>query len=181
MIVLFGPAGAGKTVQGQLLAKNRGWLWLSVGQILRDSHDSEVMRTMSQGKLASTELVDEIINEALMKTRDNDRIVIDGFPRELNQAEWLIDFCKKNNRPLSLIIVLNVPEEEILNRLSTRGRIDDSPDIIKERLTIYEKRMKPILNYFIDQNIDIAYIDGVGAIDEINQRISNKLNEKNIL
>ncbi len=180
MIVLFGPAGAGKTVQGQILAKNNGWVWLSVGQVLRESHDNSVMQTMNDGHLAPTKLVDQVISDALSKLEGNSRIVLDGFPRQLDQAQWLMNYCEKNSRTLSAVLVLDVPENEIIERLSLRGRSDDSRESIAERLHIYESQMNPILEYFDSENVLVAHIDGVGTMQEVSDRINDKLSEVNI-
>lgn len=181
MIVLYGPPGAGKTVQGQLLAKKYNWKWLSIGQILRDTHNTDILKTIGAGKLASNDYVDNLISNALEASIDGDKIVIDGFPREIGQAKWLIDFSKSKKRPLNLVVVLDVPEKEIMRRLMIRGRIDDSPDSIKNRLDIYNGQMCRILDYFKDLGIPIAHIDGVGTVKEISNQINNKLKEEKIL
>ena len=88
MIVFFGPAGAGKSVQGQILAARHGWRWLSSGQLLRDSRDPEIMEQMRKGALVSTEQTNKVITEALDRA-ENIEVILDGFPRKLDQAEWL--------------------------------------------------------------------------------------------
>ena len=100
MIVFFGPAGAGKSVQGQILAARHGWRWLSAGQLLRDSRDLEVMEQMRAGKLVSPELTYQIISESLERAQDIEGIILDGFPRMLEQAKWLQDNKTKHGRDI---------------------------------------------------------------------------------
>lgn len=175
MIVFFGPAGAGKSVQGQILAARQGWRWLSAGQLLRDTHDPEVIKELHTGKLLSTELVNKVVGEAISRAESIDQLILDGFPRLLEQAEWLIASQPNHGRAVSIAIVLEVPESELLKRLEVRGRADDTPDAIKERLTIYRKEVYPILNYFSEQNITIAHIDGNGTVGQVHDRIIEEL------
>ena len=78
MIVFFGPAGAGKSVQGQMLAARNGWRWLSAGQLLRDTRDPELFAQMRTGGLVDPEKVNKLIGEALGRAKDIDRVVLDG-------------------------------------------------------------------------------------------------------
>ena len=91
MIVFFGPAGAGKSVQGQMLAARHGWRWLSAGQLLRDTHDIELIKEMQTGALVSPERVNALMGEALKRAVNIDRVILDGFPRQLEQAKWLVE------------------------------------------------------------------------------------------
>lgn len=140
MIVFFGPAGAGKSVQGQMLAARHGWRWLSAGQLLRDTHDMELIKEMQTGGLVNPERVNELMGEALKRATNIDRVIIDGFPRQLSQAKWLIDSQSTHQRSVGLVIVLEVPRSELLKRLEVRGRADDTPEAIDERLKIYRDR-----------------------------------------
>lgn len=172
MIVFFGPAGAGKSVQGQLLAERKGWHWLSAGQLLRDKQSDDLSQVMKGGDLVDSEKVNQVVGEALSEIKDK-KIVIDGFPRQLPQAEWLID----NNFPIDLVVVLEVSKEEIMKRLAARGRVDDVPEVIEKRLNEYREKMHPILDYFIDKNIKISYVDGMGSIDQVHEKIVEELTE----
>lgn len=172
MIVFFGPAGAGKSVQGQMLAARHGWRWLSAGQLLRDTHDIELIKLMQTGALVSPEKVNELMGEAISRAASIDRVIIDGFPRSLEQAHWLVD---SNERPIDLVIVLEVPQSELQKRLEVRGRVDDTPEAIEERLRIYRTEMYPILGYFTERGINIVHIDGTGTVGQIHDRIMAEL------
>jgi len=181
MIVFFGPAGAGKSVQGQILAARKGWRWLSAGQILRDTRDPEIVETMHQGKLVPHELITRIMGDAIGKAGDIDELILDGFPREMPQAEWLVDSEDSLGRKIGVVIVLEVPREELLKRLTIRGRVDDTPEAIDQRLAIYRQEMYPILGLFSDRHIPVVHIDGVGKVGEIHDRVYAELKSRGLV
>ena len=175
MIVFFGPAGAGKSVQGQMLAARNGWRWLSAGQLLRDTHDIEVIKQMQSGKLVDSKTVSTLMGDAIKRSEDISRVILDGFPREMGQAKWLIENKEYHGRDIKLVIVMEVPKSELLKRLEVRGRADDSPEAIDERLKIYRTEIYPILSYLTEQNVNIVHIDGVGRVGQIHDRIMEEL------
>lgn len=175
MIVFFGPAGAGKSVQGQILAARNGWRWLSAGQLLRDTHDPELFRQMQSGGLVTPERVNELMGEALARAGNISRVILDGFPRQLVQAKWLVESKSHHGRDIDLVVVLEVPKSELLKRLEVRGRIDDTPEVIDERLKIYRTEVYPILNYFTEQGVAITHIDGTGTVGQVHDRIMDEL------
>ncbi len=181
MIVFFGPAGAGKSVQGQILAARQGWRWLSAGQILRDTHDAEIVQTMHEGKLVPHEMITRIMGEAINKAGDIDQIILDGFPRELEQAQWLINSKTDHGRDIGLVVVLEVPREELLKRLAIRGRADDTPEAIDQRLHIYRQEMYPILGLFSEDHIPVVHVDGVGTVGEIHDRVYAELESRGLI
>lgn len=175
MIVFFGPAGAGKSVQGQMLAARHGWRWLSAGQMLRDTHDLELLKEMQTGKLVSAEKVNSLMGEALKRAKNIDRVILDGFPRQLSQAKWLVESQPEHERSIQLVVVLEVPRSELLRRIEVRGRIDDTPEAVDERLKIYRTEMYPILTYLTEQGVNIAHIDGTGSVGQVHDRIMEEL------
>jgi adenylate kinase len=112
MILLFGPTGAGKSMQGQMLAVRQGWKWLSTGQMLRDSNDAEVIEVLKSGELVSDELTYEMFDAAIKdaKAKKYDKVIVDGFPRTKAQAEWLAEYMEKNGETIEQVVVLEVPE-----------------------------------------------------------------------
>lgn len=175
MILFFGPAGAGKSMQGQLLGSRHNWRWLSAGQLLRDSHDSEALHQMQSGHLVDATTTNTIVGEALKRAKDLSHVILDGFPRQLSQAHWLIDAQPEHERSIALVIVLEVPKGELLKRLELRGRIDDTPEAIGERLQTYRKEMYPILSYLTEQGVPIVHIDGVGTVGQVHDRIEAEI------
>ncbi len=175
MIIFFGPAGAGKSVQGQILAARNGWRWLSAGQLLRDTRDLDVLKQMQTGQLVDTKTVSRLMGDAIKRSKNIDRVILDGYPREFSQAQWLIENKSHHGRDIKLVIVLEVPKSELLKRLEVRGRADDTKDAIDERLRIYRTEIYPILTYLTEQNINIVHIDGVGRVGQVHDRIMEEL------
>lgn len=181
MIVFFGPAGAGKSVQGQLLAARNGWRWLSSGQLMRDTHDMDLIKEMQSGKLVSPEKVSELMGDALKRSKKVDRVILDGFPRELSQAKWLVEAQPEHERSIALVIVLEVPRSELLKRIEVRGRLDDTPEAVDERLKIYRTEIYPILTYLTEKGVNIVHIDGTGSVGQIHDRIMDELAACNLV
>lgn len=175
MIIFFGPAGAGKSVQGQMLAARHGWRWLSSGQLLRDTHDAELLKQMASGQLTDSETVNKVIAEALQRAKGIDHVILDGYPRELSQAKWLIESQPQHERAIQLVVVLEVPRDELFRRLQLRGRLDDTPEVIEQRLQIYRQEMYPVLSYLTDQGVRTAHIDGNGTVGQVHDRIEAEL------
>jgi adenylate kinase len=180
MIVFFGPAGAGKSVQGQILAARMGWRWLSAGQLLRDTKDVDLLHVMHEGGLVSHESITKVMGEAISHAVNINQLILDGFPRQLEQAHWLIDSQPEHGRAVALVVVLEVPREELLKRLNIRGRADDTPEAIDQRLTIYRKEMYPILNYFTEQNVAVVHVDGNGTVGAVHDRIVAELTSREL-
>ena len=180
MIVFFGPAGAGKSVQGQILAARMGWRWLSTGQLLRDTKDIELLHIMHEGKMVSHEAVTKIMGEAISQSTNIDQLILDGFPRLLEQAHWLVESKSHHGRDVALVIVLEVPREELLKRLAIRGRADDTPEAIDERLNIYRREMYPVLNYLTEQQVSVVHIDGTGTVGQVHDRVVAELTSREL-
>jgi len=180
MIIFFGPAGAGKSVQGQILAARQGWRWLSAGQLLRDTHDPEITKELHTGKLLPSDTVNRIVGDALVHAKDIDQVILDGFPRRTEQAEWLVANQPEHGRSIGMAVVLEVPKSELLKRLAVRGRADDTPEAIEERLAVYRQEVYPILNYFSEQNIPIVHIDGTGTVGQVHDKIIQELQAHNL-
>lgn len=175
MIVFFGPAGAGKSVQGQLLAARNGWRWLSAGQLLRDTHDIDLIAEMQTGRLVDPAKVNELMGDALKRAKNINRVILDGFPRQLSQAKWLIESQPEHERSIALVIVMEVPRAELLKRLEVRGRVDDTPEAVDERLRIYRTEIYPILTYLTEQGVRIAHVEGTGTVGQVHDRIMDEL------
>lgn len=170
MIILFGPAGSGKSLQGQILAEKYGWLWLSVGQLLRDQNDAAIDEKLKGGELFDDEFVTKIMHDAMVEAEINGlNVILDGYPRDAWQAQWIID--NGDIAKISGAIVLDVPAEELWKRIEGRGRSDDTEEVVKRRWEIFEQNIYSILPLLKAQNVNITTVDGVGEIDEITSRI----------
>ncbi len=175
MIVFFGPAGAGKSVQGQILAAREGMRWFSAGQLLRETRDSEILAYMQKGELVPYQRVNDIMGEAIKRAKNIDQIILDGWPRQLEQAQWLLASQPDHGRSVDVVIVLEVPREELLKRLEVRGRADDTPEAIDERLAIYRQEMYPVLGYFTEHRVPVVHLNGEGTVGQVHDRIMAEL------
>ena len=179
MILLFGPTGAGKSMQGQMLAVRQGWKWLSTGEMLRQSSDEAVIATLKSGDLVSDELTYQVFEEAIQDAQHKNypNIIVDGFPRTKEQAAWLDDYMARINEKIDVVIVLEVPEGEIMARLEKRHRMEDTPDTIARRMAIYRQKMYPVLGIFAEAGVKINHLDGTGTAGEVHDRIYASVSE----
>ncbi len=175
MIIFFGPAGSGKSLQGQILAARQGWQWLSSGQILRESNDEELHRIMQTGKLVPNEKMQEVIGKALDEIDDKNRLILDGFPRQIDQAKWMVEKNYIHGNTKDTIVIVDVPESELVKRFAGRGRADDTPESIQQRLRIYNEESSRIFDYFSTQNIKEIRIDGTGKVGQIHDGLIEEL------
>lgn len=177
MILLFGPTGAGKSMQGQMLAVRQGWKWLSTGEMLRQSTDPEVIATLKSGELVSDELTYQVFENAIQEAREKkyQNIIIDGFPRTKEQAAWLDEYMETMGQTIDVVIVLEVPEAEIMTRLEKRHRMEDTPETIARRMSIYRQKMYPVLGIFAEAGVKILHLDGTGTAGEVHDRIYDEV------
>lgn len=177
MILLFGPTGAGKSMQGQMLAVRQGWKWLSTGEMLRQSADPEIIKILKSGELVSDELIYQVFEQAVQEARDKQypNIIIDGFPRTKEQAAWLDAYMARMGEKIDTVISLEVPEAEIMRRLEKRARMEDTPETIARRMTIYRQKMYPVLGIFAEAGVRIVHLDGVGSAGEVHDRIYDEV------
>lgn len=173
MILLFGPTGAGKSMQGQMLAVRMGWKWLSTGQMLRDSADPEMHELLKTGELIDDETIYKVFDEAVRHAKEKNypKIIVDGFPRTKEQAEWLAKYIDEVGEEIEQVVVLEVPESEIMRRLELRGRMEDTPETIARRMTIYRQKMYPVLGSFAEDGVKIIHMDGTGTAGEVHDRL----------
>lgn len=156
-----------------MLAVRQGWKWLSTGEMLRESKDPEVIKVLKSGELVSDELTYEVFDAAIRdaKAKNYEKTIVDGFPRTKEQAEWLAEYMEKNGETIDLVVVLEVPESEIMKRLEKRGRMEDTPETIARRMNIYRQKMYPVLGSFAEEGIKIIHLDGTGTAGEVHDRI----------
>ncbi len=171
MILFFGPPGSGKSVQGQLLVERNGWQWLSTGDLFRKSQDPEVLTRMATGELIDDELTSRVLAGAIEEVKDADQLILDGYPRNLEQVKWLTEYLPVHGHRIDCAVLFEVPREELISRLSGRGRTEDSPEVIGRRLHIYQEKTSPVVNYFEDHGVPVIKIDGMGTISEVHERI----------
>lgn len=184
-IVLFGPPGAGKGTQSERLIEKFKLIHLSTGDIFRanlknETSLGELARTyMDKGQLVPDEVTIEMLKAEVLKHSSAIGFIFDGFPRTNAQAIALDELLTSLDTEISIMLALEVEEEELKKRLLARaeqsGRADDAdPAIIENRIAIYNKDTAPVKTYYQGQN-KFTSIQGIGNIDEITQRIFNAL------
>ncbi|MDX1639419.1 MAG: adenylate kinase [Balneolaceae bacterium] len=181
-LIIFGPPGAGKGTQAQKISEEYEIPHLSTGEIFRSAIKNEtelgkkVKSILDAGELVPDETVVDLVEEELQKEKYQDGYILDGFPRTVPQAEAFEEILQSNNQSLDAFLVLEVPEDELVKRILSRGegRSDDTEEGVKNRLEVYQNETAPVLNYYRKHG-KVQKIDGVGSIDEIFGRIKNRL------
>lgn len=171
MILFFGPPGSGKSVQGQLLVERNGWQWLSTGDLFRHSKDPEVLKRLATGELIDDELTNKVLQEAVERSDATKPIVIDGYPRNLEQVGWLTDYLPTLGRRIESVILFDVPRDELMKRLAGRGRAEDSPEVINHRLDIYQQKSHPVVDHYRKEGVPVISVNGLGPIPDVHERI----------
>lgn len=175
-IALFGPPGAGKGTQSKKLLEKYNLTYISTGDMLRteiaEGSDlgMKAKSIIASGGLVDDELIVQLIEKKIKTNPQSKGILFDGFPRTVVQAYILEGLLLKLNTSLSAMISLEVPEQELIDRLllraKTSGRTDDSLDVIKVRLTEYENKTKPVSKFYNEKNRYYP-LNGVGELDAI--------------
>lgn len=172
--ILLGPPGAGKGTQAKLLADRLGMEHVSTGDLLRSARSSgtligkQAADFMDQGLLVPDELVAGLVAEKL--NEGNKHFLLDGFPRNLFQAEQLSEIATHAGQRIVAVLLIEVPVVELVKRLAGRGRADDSEETVRRRLEVYDNETQPLIKYFADLNI-LTRIEGTGAVEAIHGRI----------
>ncbi len=175
MIILFGPAGSGKSTQGRTIADKYGWRWLSVGQVLRDTGKfDEILRA---GELVDDATVVRLMGEQIDRANaEGMEVVLDGYPRDEKQTEiMLADENSQFFDSVDVAVVLDVPKEELWKRIESRGREDDTKAVVEKRFAIFEENIGAILPLLEERNVPIIRVNGVGGYDEVTERIEKEI------
>ncbi len=177
-LLFLGAPGAGKGTQAELISKTNSYLHLSTGELLRKEIDMntdlgiQVKDTINSGELVSDDLVLEIVRKNL--EIDNIGWILDGYPRNLSQANSLNKVLMKINQPLEVVFYLDIPEEVLIKRLLLRGRKDDNEETIRTRLNVYKRTTEPLVKYFKDLSL-LEYIDADRDLTTISDDIKRKM------
>lgn len=175
-IVIFGPPGAGKGTQSLKIAENYGLEHISTGNIFREeiAKQSEigvkVQKYLDAGMLVPDYKVVKILISKMRTFNNPKGFLFDGFPRTIKQATLLDRVLDRNNIPISFVLSIEVPQDELINRLLKRGemsgRSDDTIEVITNRLKVYDDQTAPLIKYYQDQN-KLLPVKGIGEIDVI--------------
>lgn len=159
MIILVGVAGAGKSMQGRLLSDERGFAWISTGEILRVLVTGKRRQEMLEGKLLSDAEMIRMMDKVLDLINLSEEFILDGFPRTTKQADWLVDQVHMERFKITGIINLVTTEDVVMKRLQKRGRPDDTEDAIRHRFEEYEAVTKPLIKHLQENGIPVWDID----------------------
>ena len=209
-IILFGPPGAGKGTQAQFIVKKHNYFQLSTGNLLREEVKSKTLlgekieKLISNGKFASDEIVNTLLRQSITNLKFRDRIIFDGYPRNIDQAKNLTLILNEFEQTIGHIIFLNVPKDIIEKRIMGRmtcekchmtmneffnkeqielhpcgkefliKRKDDNLDVIVARYDTYMTKTKPVLDFY-SKNANYTEIDGAARIDQITNKINSVL------
>jgi adenylate kinase len=180
-IVLFGPPGAGKGTQSERLIEKYNLVHLSTGDVFRANIKGETelgklaKSYMDAGQLVPDAVTIDMLRSEVAKHTDPKGFIFDGFPRTNAQAQALDEFLSSLNTQISLMLALEVEEQELKTRLLKRaevsGRADDAdPAVIEKRISVYNQETAPVKAFYQAQEKFVA-IDGIGSIDDITQRL----------
>ncbi len=180
-IVIFGPPGAGKGTQSKFIVNKFNLFQLSTGDLLRNEIKnksklgSKISSIMNSGELVSDNIVNNLIEKFISNDTYKNKIIFDGYPRTIIQAENLDVLLKKYNQKIDVVLKLSVSLEtvkkRILERQTQEKRADDSEDIAIKRYKTYEKSSEPVIDYYKQSNL-LKVVNGEAGIPEINREIS---------
>lgn len=211
-LVLMGPPGSGKGTQARFLADTVGWVHLATGDLFRE----HLRKATALGKLAGSymekgeyvpdDVTVPVVRERVAEIPLTERIVFDGFPRTVVQAEALDRLLADHRRRVSRALLLDVPREQLVDRLSRRltcsqcqtvysterpprvtstcdrcggpvrqtARADDSPDVVRKRLEVYDEQTRPVIAYYERAGV-LRRVDGLGSVEDIRRRVQGTL------
>ncbi|AOS93619.1 MULTISPECIES: adenylate kinase [Mycobacterium] len=169
-VVLLGPPGAGKGTQAQKLSEKLGIPQISTGELFRSNIENgtklglEAKRYLDAGDLVPSELTNQLVDDRLSEPDAANGFILDGFPRSLQQAKALHEMLERRGTDIDAVLEFRVSQDELLARLKSRGRADDTDDVILNRMKVYRDETAPLLDYYSDE---LKTVDAIGTMDEV--------------
>jgi len=212
-LIIFGAPGSGKGTQSKKLEEKLGFKVVSTGDLLRAevASESEIGKMcagiMAQGRFPDSSIIYKLVEKFLSDHSDAHGVLYDGFPRTIEQAQFLLKILKERDETIDKVINVNVDNDVLIKRISGRfscadcgeiynkyyknplsegvcdicgssnfkTRSDDTEDTVKTRLMVYEESTAPILDFFVNQHLDIIIVDGMQSVDSVFHQIESVL------
>jgi adenylate kinase len=186
-LLLIGPPGAGKGTQASKLSEVYGIPAISTGDIFRENVKNETplgveaKSYMDRGAYVPDELTNKLVRDRLQNPDCGNGFLLDGYPRTADQVDELDAILKETDSALDAVIQLTADTDEVVRRLAKRaieqGRSDDTEDVIRNRMAVYEEQTAPLISVYASRGL-LIMVDGLGEIDEVTSRITEALNAK---
>jgi adenylate kinase len=179
-VVLLGPPGAGKGTQAEKLAEKLQIPHISTGELFRTNIQEgtklglEAKRYLDAGDLVPSELTNQLVDDRLNHSDAANGFILDGYPRSVEQAKALHDMLGRRGTDIDAVVEFRVSEDELLTRLKGRGRADDTEEVIRNRMKVYNAETAPLLEYYSDE---LKTVDAVGELDEVFARALQALGQ----
>ena len=180
-LLIIGPQGAGKGTQAGLLAQAYGIPHVSTGDLFRVNITGgtelgrKVQEYLNSGALVPDEVTQDMVVDRIEQQDAQAGFLLDGFPRNPAQATWLEQLLKDRGSPIDVVLLLQAPDEVLIGRMMARGRDDDTEEAIAKRLAIYHSETEPLVEFYADR---LVAVDGVGEIEQVQQRIRSAIDAK---
>ena len=179
-VVVFGPPGSGKGTQAAILAEKLGIPAISTGAMLRDAvaEGSElghrVEEIMNSGALVDDATMTDVLRARLIRQDSQEGFLLDGYPRTIEQAETLDRILADMDSAVGAVLMIRVPDEELIRRIVSRGRADDTAEVAATRLSVYREKTAPVLRIYEDRGV-LHEIDGNRPIKAVTESLVGSL------
>lgn len=186
--IILGPPGSGKGTQAKRIAKKLGYFYFGTGDLMREEIDKrtlyglEFKKAIESGKLVKDDVVAKFVGQKLKDLNITEGIIFDGYPRTITQAEYLNNILEEKEINNLKVINLVTSPKSLVHRMLKRSieekRVDDKPEVINNRIKVYEKQTKPLLEYYKEQG-NLINIDGEPSIDKVWEKTQQILDDYN--